>query len=163
MVAEIESVLGGRARPRWRTSSACPTPCRSSRRRCASTPMALPLYARDVVADDHAGRRAHLPGGSRVPPFPYASHRHPDFWPDPERFDPEPLDAEAGAHHPHAFHPRGRANASCLGNSFSLFETHVIAALLILVTLPPGTPPWPPAAGRHGRHHRQQERYADAD
>jgi cytochrome P450 len=92
---------------------------------------AAPIYARDVVADDQMDG-VRIPGGTRVLPFPYATHRHPAFWPDPERFDPERWtpQAEAGRH-AYAFHPFAAGKRICLGNSFSLLETHVIAAMLV--------------------------------
>jgi cytochrome P450 len=92
---------------------------------------AAPIYARDVVADDEMDG-VRIPGGVRVIPFPYATHRHPDFWPDPERFDPERWtpQAEAGRH-AYAFHPFAAGKRICLGNNFSLFETHVIAAMVV--------------------------------
>ena len=92
---------------------------------------AAPLYARDVVADDEIDGVA-IPAGSQMLPFPYATHRHPEFWPDPERFDPDRWrpEVEAGRH-PYAFHPFAAGQRICLGNNFSLFETQTLAAMLV--------------------------------
>lgn len=45
------------------------------------------LIERRVVAGDTIGG-FDIPRGSSVMVSPYLLHRHPDFWPDPERFDP---------------------------------------------------------------------------
>ncbi|HZI13973.1 MAG TPA: cytochrome P450 [Myxococcus sp.] len=90
----------------------------------------VPLYPRDTVAEDTlAGVR--IPAGTRVMVFPYGTHRHPDFWEDPERFDPDRWTPEREAtRDPHAYHPFALGQRICLGNSFSLLETHVVAAML---------------------------------
>ena len=129
MVAEIEPVLGGRT-PTVEDLKRLPYTLQVIKETLRLYP-AAPLYARDVVADDQMDG-VHLPGGTRVLPFPYATHRHPGFWPDPERFDPERWTAEAeAARHPYAFHPFAAGKRICLGNNFSLFETHVITAMLV--------------------------------
>jgi cytochrome P450 len=90
----------------------------------------VPLYQRDAVADDTlAGMR--IPAGTRVMLFPYATHRHPDFWEQPERFDPDRwLPEREAARDAYAYHPFAAGHRICLGNSFSLLETHVVAAML---------------------------------
>lgn len=92
---------------------------------------AAPVYARDTIADDVIDGTP-IPAGSRMMPFPYATHRHPDFWDEPERFDPERWRPEAeAARHPYAFHPFAAGQRICLGNSFSLFETQALVAMLV--------------------------------
>jgi cytochrome P450 len=91
---------------------------------------AVPMYARDAVADDVIDG-VRIPAGTRIIPFPYATHRHPAFWDEPERFDPDRwLPEREAARDPHAYHPFAAGQRICLGNSFSLLETHVIAAML---------------------------------
>ncbi|MFP2905329.1 cytochrome P450 [Pyxidicoccus sp. 3LFB2] len=102
------------------------------------------MYPRDVVADDElAGVR--IPAGARVMLFAFGTHRHPDYWEDPERFDPDRWlpEREAGRD-PHAYHPFASGHRICLGNNFSLLETHVVAAMLarrFKVRLKPGHQP----------------------
>jgi cytochrome P450 len=63
--------------------------------------------------------------------FPYATHRHPDFWNEPERFDPERfLPEREQERHPFAYFPFGGGQRICIGNNFAMLEAHVLAALL---------------------------------
>lgn len=89
-----------------------------------------PMYAKDVIADDELdGYR--IEQGSVIMLFPYFTHRHPDFWDDPLRFDPDrhAPDAEK-ARHPQAYHPFASGQRICLGNHFSLLEMHIMLAIL---------------------------------
>ncbi len=91
---------------------------------------AAPLYARDATADDELDG-VPLPGGTPALLFAYASHRHPDFWDEPERFDPDRWLPEREAARPQgAFHPFATGPRVCLGNHFSLLETHVMTAMI---------------------------------
>lgn len=129
MLAEIEPVLGGRT-PTVEDLKRLPYTLQVIKETLRLYP-AAPIYARDVVADDRMDG-VRIPGGTRVIPFPYATHRHPDFWPDPERFDPQRWTPQAEAErHPYAFHPFAAGKRICLGNNFSLLETHVITVMLV--------------------------------
>jgi cytochrome P450 len=62
---------------------------------------------------------------------PYFTHRHPAFWTDPERFDPERfLPGGTKPQHKYAYLPFGAGPHMCMGNHFALVE-----ALIILVML----------------------------
>lgn len=62
---------------------------------------------------------------------PYFTHRHPDFWERPEAFEPERWTPEReAARHPHAYHPFAAGPRICIGNNFSLLESHLLLALL---------------------------------
>jgi cytochrome P450 len=89
-----------------------------------------PMYAKDVVDDDVIdGYR--IEKGSTVLLFPYFTHRHPDFWDEPERFEPNRHAPEAEkARHSQAYHPFASGQRICLGNHFSLLETHIMLAIL---------------------------------
>jgi cytochrome P450 len=91
---------------------------------------AAPMYARDAVADDELDG-VRIPAGTRMIVFTYGTHRHPAFWDEPERFDPDRwLPEREAARHAHAYHPFAIGPRICLGNNFSLLETHVMAAML---------------------------------
>lgn len=89
-----------------------------------------PVYVRDAVADDVIDGM-HVPAGSQMMMVPYLTHRHPAFWPDPLRFDPDRwLPEEEAKRHPLAYHPFAAGQRICIGNNFSLFESHLLTALL---------------------------------
>jgi len=62
---------------------------------------------------------------------PFAMHRRPVFFPDPERFDPDRWTREReAARHSHAYHPFAAGPRICIGNNFSLLESHLLLAML---------------------------------
>lgn len=89
-----------------------------------------PMYAKDVIDDDVIDGYG-IAQGSVILLFPYFTHRHPDFWPEPLVFDPDrhAPDREK-ERHPQAYHPFASGQRVCLGNHFSLLETHIMLALL---------------------------------
>ena len=116
---------------------------------------AAPMYARDAVAEDELDGVQVSPG-TRMLLFSYATHRHPAFWDEPERFDPDRwLPEREAARDPQAFHPFATGPRICLGNNFSLLETHVIAAMLarrFKLRLKPGHVPRIDMFGALGTH-----------
>jgi cytochrome P450 len=61
----------------------------------------------------------------------FLTHRHPEFWSDPERFDPTRFtEAENAKRHKFAYYPFGGGPRICIGNQFALME-----AVLILATI----------------------------
>lgn len=69
---------------------------------------------------------------SAVTLFPYVTHRHPEFWPDPDRFDPQRFTPERTADRPrYAYVPFGGGPRQCIGNTFALTEAHLILASLV--------------------------------
>ena len=68
---------------------------------------------------------------SAVTLFPYITHRHPDFWPHPDTFDPERFTPQQAADRPrYAYVPFGGGPRQCIGNIFALTEAQLILALL---------------------------------
>jgi cytochrome P450 len=69
--------------------------------------------------------------GTYVMLFPYATHRHPEFWDEPERFDPDRfLPERESGRHPFAYFPFGGGQRICLGNNFAMLEALILTALL---------------------------------
>jgi len=91
---------------------------------------AIPFYIRDAVdADTLDGY--DIPAGSSVMLSQYYTHRHPDFWQNPLQFDPSRWTPEREAQrHPYAYHPFAVGQRICIGNNFSLLESHILLALL---------------------------------
>ena len=95
---------------------------------------ALRLYppawtiARNVIDDDEVcGYR--VPGGSFVLLSPYITQRLDEFWPDPERFDPQRFTtANVRGRHRFAWFPFSAGPRVCIGKQFSMIEGQLILA-----------------------------------
>lgn len=91
---------------------------------------AAPFYVRDALGPDRLGG-CDVPAGAAVMLSPYYTHRHPEFWDDPEAFDPDRWTREQeAARHGHAYHPFAAGPRICIGNNFSLLESHLLLAVL---------------------------------
>lgn len=89
-----------------------------------------PHQPRDAHTDQILGGQ-RVEAGTYVMVFPYATHRHPEFWDRPERFDPDRfLPEREEGRHPYAYYPFGAGQRICLGNSFAMLEAHILTALL---------------------------------
>jgi cytochrome P450 len=85
-----------------------------------------------------AAREDDVVGGTRIPAgatvllVTYATHRHPEFWPDPDRFDPDRFLPEAVAgRHRHAYVPFGTGQRACIGRHLAMLETPLVLAMLV--------------------------------
>ena len=88
-----------------------------------------PFYIRDAIKEDTLGDFDTQ--GLPVLMSPYYTHRHPDFWERPLEFDPDRWTPEREASmHPYAYHPFAAGQRMCIGNNFSLLESHILLALL---------------------------------
>ncbi|RZQ61300.1 cytochrome P450 [Amycolatopsis suaedae] len=85
----------------------------------------LPRVAQE--ADEIAGYR--IPAGADVVVVPYTMHRHPEFWADPGRFDPERFHPDRAAGRPrYAYIPFGAGPRFCVGNTFGMMEAVFVLA-----------------------------------
>ena len=85
-------------------------------------------------------RRAHEPtniggyavaGGSEVVIWIYMMHRHPRFYPEPDRFMPERFTEENEAERPkNAYLPFGGGARVCIGKAFAMLEAELVLATL---------------------------------
>jgi cytochrome P450 len=92
-----------------------------------------PAYAtgrRAEVEDEIGGYR--IPQGAQMVVSQWATHRHPQFWDEPELFDPERFTEEReAARHPYAYFPFGRGRRACIGSSFAMLESLAAVAVLM--------------------------------
>ncbi len=98
---------------------------------------------REAIQEDEIGGY-HIPGRSLVALNQFLTHRHPDFWEDPERFDPERFTPERSSGRPtFAYFPFGGGQRVCIGSQFALMEATLVLAMLVQryrVRLVPGHP-----------------------
>lgn len=86
------------------------------------------MVARDVVEDDEIDGYA-IPAGSIVTITPYITHRHPEFWENPEAFDPGHFAPDRVEARPrYAYYPFGAGPRICLGKYFALQEAVLVLA-----------------------------------
>jgi cytochrome P450 len=126
--AEVDDVLGDR------------TPTAGDVEQLTYTAMVLKEAMRLYPPAPGMGRRAHsadrigghdIPAGADVVVFPWVTHRHPDFWPEPERFDPDRFTPEREAErHRHAYFPFGAGPRACIGQYFSMLEATIVLAMI---------------------------------
>ncbi len=125
--AELDSILGDRT-PALEDLHKLPYTLRVIKEVLRLYPPA-PFYMRDAIAGDKLGDFDTQ--GLPVLLSPYYTHRHPDFWEDPLEFNPDRWAPEREAEmHPYAYHPFAAGQRVCIGNNFSLLESHILLALL---------------------------------
>jgi cytochrome P450 len=89
------------------------------------------VLSRTAIGDDEMGG-FKIPAGSEILIFPYVTHRHPKWWAEPDKFDPERFLPERtvgrlrGAYLPFGLGPR-----TCIGLNFAMTEILVVLALIM--------------------------------
>jgi cytochrome P450 len=89
------------------------------------------VFERRAIADDEImGYR--VPAGMNLGLTPYVTHRLPEFWENPDTFDPEHMRPERMEKRPRfAYMPFGGGPRQCIGNTFALQEMHLILPMLL--------------------------------
>ena len=129
MSAELEQVLQGR------TPTANDLPGLRYTRMVLEETMRLypPVWVtsrQTLVEEELAGCR--IPAKTVVLISAYTTHRHPEFWEEPERFNPERFDPEKEQkRHRYAYLPFGGGRHVCLGQSFAILEGQIILARIL--------------------------------
>jgi cytochrome P450 len=86
---------------------------------------------RMAAEDDEIGGYA-IAKDTIVAPVMYTVHRHPELWPDAERFDPERFAPERSeGRHPLAWVPFGAGPRKCIGQELSLMESTLALAMIV--------------------------------
>jgi cytochrome P450 len=136
--AEVDHVVG-RGRPTLAQLHELPYTLQVIKETLRLYPPA-PVYVRDALAEDEIDG-VRVPAGARMITLPYLTHRHPDFWEEPARFDPDRwIPEREAARHAQAYHPFAVGQRVCIGNNFSLFESQILVALLAARFLPRPVP-----------------------
>lgn len=138
---EVDEVLGGRA------PTVADVPALSYTERVFQEALRLyppaPLVPRVVPVDEVLGGYK-MPARTLLTVSILNIHRHPDFWPDPETFDPDRFTPEnSHGRHRFAFMPFGGGPRLCIGNNFAMMEGTLLLALMAQhyeLRLKPGHP-----------------------
>jgi cytochrome P450 len=126
--AEVDEVLGGRTP----TADDIPKLEYTSRVLLESMRLYPPIFVlmRCAKEDDEVGGY-HIPANSNIVLCAYVTHRHPDFWENPEGFDPDRFTPERSAGlHRMAYFPFSGGPRKCIGNSFAMMQMPIILAMV---------------------------------
>ncbi|XP_034234291.1 cytochrome P450 4V2-like [Thrips palmi] len=92
----------------------------------------VPVFGRIVLQDVPLPSGKVLPEGCYVGILPLWTHRHPKYFPDPERFDPERFTPENSRdRHPFAFIPFSAGPRNCIGQRYALMFAKTVAASVL--------------------------------
>ncbi|MFE1171217.1 cytochrome P450 [Streptomyces sp. NPDC058773] len=127
--AELDRVLGDRT-PTADDLDRLPYLTQALKESMRLYPAAPVISRRAVAATEIGGFR--IPAGADVVVAPWVTHRHPDLWADPERFDPRRFAPEREAErHRYAWFPFGGGPRACIGQHFSMLESVLALAVLL--------------------------------
>ncbi|WP_173155863.1 cytochrome P450 [Phytohabitans suffuscus] len=87
------------------------------------------IFPRTALAADVLGD-TRIEAGATLLISPFLTHRMAEFWPDPQRFDPERFVA-GGAPHRYAYFPFGGGPHQCLGRHVFQVEAQLIVASVL--------------------------------
>jgi cytochrome P450 len=89
------------------------------------------VIPRDAIKDDQIhGHR--IPARSTILLSPYLTHRHPDFWENPEAFDPDRFLPERSKDRPRlAYFPFGGGPRLCMGADMAMMEMLLIMVMVV--------------------------------
>ncbi|XP_035661944.1 cytochrome P450 2U1-like [Branchiostoma floridae] len=130
--AELDSVLG--------TGHDVPTPAhRSQLPYTEATIMEIQRIRAIVPVTPHAPnedttfRGYDIPAGTQVLPNLWSAHMDPEFWPDPEKFDPRRfLDSDGKVvTRPESFMPFSTGRRVCLGEQLAKMELFLLFSSLL--------------------------------
>ena len=121
---EVRSVLGDRA-PVFDDLPRMPLARMVVEEAMRLYPPVWGIGRQSIAADD-------IPAGAIVNLSPSVTHRHPAFWPDPDRFDPERFRPGVERTRPRfAYFPFSGGPRLCVGETFALVEAQLIVAMML--------------------------------
>ncbi|HVP09477.1 MAG TPA: cytochrome P450 [Burkholderiales bacterium] len=127
---EVEEALGGKAAPEFDDLEKIPYARMVAEESMRLYPPAY-VFSRRAAGDDRLGPY-ELPAGAHIIISPYALHRRPDYWPEPDQFWPERFAPGARTDRPKlAYLPFGGGPRICIGNSFAMMEHAIVLAAAV--------------------------------
>jgi cytochrome P450 len=86
---------------------------------------------RESLGEDELGGH-HIPAGTPIVFSQYVTHRHPDFWPEPDAFRPQRFAGERLRDlHRYAYFPFGGGPHLCIGQDTANVEIAVVLAMVL--------------------------------
>jgi cytochrome P450 len=86
------------------------------------------IMMRKITKDTEIGGYSLKQGGLAIFSI-YNIHHHPDFWQQPEQFDPERF--LNGENRRFSFMPFGTGERICIGNHFALLESQILLSMIV--------------------------------
>lgn len=88
--------------------------------------------SRTAIEDDRLGD-TDIPAGTVIINCPYAMHRNPRYWENPEGFDPNRFEGGWTRNEQHRFRymPFGAGPRSCAGERFAMLEATIVTAMAL--------------------------------
>ncbi|MES2644268.1 MAG: cytochrome P450 [Myxococcota bacterium] len=127
--SEIATVLGGRA-PETTDLAALSYADMVIRETLRVYPGAWGLNRRALKEEEIRG--CVVPAGAQLIFSAWITHRHPDFWRDPETFDPERFASQRrAALHPFAWWPFGGGPRTCIGRHLAMTQTMLLLTRIV--------------------------------
>uniref|UniRef100_UPI003B5ACDA8 cytochrome P450 4C1-like n=1 Tax=Leptopilina boulardi TaxID=63433 RepID=UPI003B5ACDA8 len=91
----------------------------------------VPFISRKINEDLQL-KNVNIPAGCSAHLHIFDLHRNPDFWPEPNKFNPERfLPEEINKRHPFSYIPFSGGPRNCIGQKFAMLELKVILAYLL--------------------------------
>ncbi|XP_032269486.1 cytochrome P450 4V2 [Phoca vitulina] len=91
----------------------------------------VPLFARNLTEDCEVGGYKIVQGSQAII-IPYALHRDPRYFPNPEEFQPERFFLEnLQGRHPYAYVPFSAGPRNCIGQRFAIMEEKAILSCIL--------------------------------
>jgi len=89
------------------------------------------MFARHAIEEDVI-QGYPIPAGTMIFLSPYVTHHHPDYWENPEAFDPERFSEAQSAQRPrYAYYPFGGGPRQCIGNHFAQMEAQLLMTIIL--------------------------------
>ena len=127
---EVDEVLGERAAPTFDDLERLPYARMVADEALRLYPPAY-VFSRRAAGEDQLGPY-RMPAGAHIVISPYALHRRPDYWPEPDAFWPERFAPGARTDRPKlAYLPFGGGTRICIGNSFAMMEHAIVLAAAV--------------------------------